>query len=229
MERQLEPEVMDTLQDATDYAAMDHTLPNRSFVDRLKSLMPTIAPGATCHMLDLGTGPGDIPLLLAGEQPDARITAVDLSKNMLDFARRKLAAEKDSGVSIADRVTFQIADVKDLPFQEHTFDAVFSNTILHHIPDPSRMLCEAWRVLKPNGALLIRDLFRPADELTLDQLVTKHAGADTLPQRNMFRDSLHAALTPDELRKIAHDLKMDRCDVVIDSDRHMSLQTSSSA
>ncbi len=214
MQRELEPEVMDTLDEAQGYDAMDHAEPNRAFVNRLKEL------GAGDRMIDLGCGPGDIPIMVAGEIADSAVFGVDLSRNMLDIANRKLA-----GLNLGTRVEFHLADVKDLPFEDDRFDAVFSNTILHHIPKPIDLLSEAWRVLRPNGVLLIRDLYRPADEQTLEQLVEQHAGACTAHQQAMFRASLKAALTPGELGELTRDVGMTDVEVVIDTDRHMSLQT----
>lgn len=214
MQRTLETEVMDTLAEAAGYNAMDHAATNRAFVDRLHQL------SARGKMLDLGTGPGHIPLLVASEMSEAKIFAADLSQYMLDLARSKLAA-----TNFGDRIEFHLADVKALPFEDHSFDTVFSNTILHHIPEPIQMLREAWRVLKPDGVLLIRDLFRPADEASLNKLVALHAAQCNDHQRAMFRDSLCAALTPDELRSLAQKAGMKNVEVVIDTDRHMSLQS----
>ena len=213
LDRTLEPEVMDTVDDARDYDAMDHAAPNRAFVDRLKQL------GARGYMLDLGTGPGHIPIMIAQEIAEAKVMAVDLSKNMLELAKKKLAA-----TTLGDRVDFELADVKDLPFEDHVFDTVFSNTILHHIPEPIAMLREAWRVLKPGGLLLIRDLYRPSDEKALDALVKQHAGTEGEHAQRMFRESLCAALTPDELREVAKHAGMEGGEVVFDTDQHMSLQ-----
>lgn len=214
MQRELETEVMDTQDEAQGYAAMDHSEPNRAFVDRLKQL------GAHGKMIDLGCGPGDIPIIVANEMPDTAVFGIDLSRNMLDIAHTKLEKQ-----SLGDRVEFHLADVKDLPFEADRFDVVFSNTILHHIPEPIDMLREAWRVLKPGGVLLIRDLYRPDDQTTLDQLVQKHANDCNEEQKKMFRDSLKAALTPDELRSLVADVGMTSVEVVIDTDRHMSLQS----
>ncbi len=213
MQRTLETEVMDTLAEAAGYDAMDHTAPNRAFVDRLRAL------NARGNMLDLGTGPGHIPLIVAAEIAGASIVAVDLADHMLRIARGKLAK-----TNLGDRVRFQRADVKGLPFADHAFDVVFSNTILHHIPHPVAMLRQAWRVLKPGGVLLIRDLYRPADVANLDALVALHTTGCDDHQRQMFRDSLCAALTPDELRELAKEAGMTGVNVVIDTDRHMSLQ-----
>ncbi len=220
MQRELETEVMDTFAEAAGYDAMDHTAPNRAFVDRLHELRARRARRQPdCKMLDLGAGPGHIPLLIAAEMEDAKIMAVDLSRHMLDIARSKLAA-----TGFAERVAFELADVKALPFEEQAFDVVYSNTILHHIPQPLDMLREAWRVLRPEGILLIRDLYRPADEAALEDLVAMHTIGCDDHQRAMFRDSLKAALTPDELRTLAREAGMTDVELVIDTDRHMSLQ-----
>jgi tRNA1(Val) A37 N6-methylase TrmN6 len=58
MDRVLEPEAMDTPEEADAYASMDHSEANTAFVERLFEL------GAAGHMLDIGTGPGQIPLLV---------------------------------------------------------------------------------------------------------------------------------------------------------------------
>jgi ubiquinone/menaquinone biosynthesis C-methylase UbiE len=192
---------------------MDHRAPNSAFVQRLVEL------GAHGDMLDIGTGPGHIPIVLCDAIADCRIVAIDLSQHMLDHARRHLAASPHGG-----RVTFELADAKGLPFDDASFDCVFSNTILHHIPEPRAFIAEAWRVLRPNGALLVRDLFRPDSEAALAQLVDTYAAGQTPQQRQLFADSLRAALTPDELRDVVASLRLDGVEVVVDTDRHVSIQ-----
>lgn len=135
--RTLEPEVMDDASEAHEYDAMDHDAPNAAFVERL------IERGAHGHMLDLGTGPGHIPILICRRMMDATVVAIDLSDEMLRIAERRVA---DAGMP--GRITLRQADVKKLPFEDDSFDVVFSNTILHHIPQPAGMLTEAARVLR---------------------------------------------------------------------------------
>jgi len=212
MERTLEAEVMDTAEDADAYDAMDHRGPNAAFVARLVEL------GARGRMLDVGTGPGHIPLLVVEALAGAHVTGVDLSSNMLRHAERKRAASPH-----AARLAFALADAKGLGDPDGSFDAVFSNTILHHIPDPRPFLREAWRVLRPGGAFLIRDLYRPPTPARALELTRQHAGDATPEQQELFRASLHAALAPDELRALARECGV-AAEVVLDSDRHMSLQ-----
>lgn len=213
MKRTLEPEVMDTVEEADEYAAMDHTDANNAFVGRLVEL------GARGQMLDIGTGPGDIPLLVCDHIEDAHIVAIDLAETMLTHAQEKLAASEHG-----DRVRFQLADAKGLGFPDESFDTVFSNTILHHIPKPEDLLREARRVLKPGGALLIRDLMRPETAERADELVDLHAADASPNQRELFRASLHAALTREELTALASECGLESAEIVVDSDRHLSLQ-----
>jgi ubiquinone/menaquinone biosynthesis C-methylase UbiE len=220
MQRILEPEVMDTLDEAQGYDAMDHSEPNNNFVQRLVEL------GAAGRMLDIGTGPGHIPLLVCARIAGATVTAVDLSQHMLEIARRKAAASPWAG-----RIEFRLADAKGLPFPDGAFDTVFSNTILHHIPDPRPFLREARRVLKSGGGkegtLLIRDLFRPDSNKRVEELVRLHTEGANEYQKQLFRQSLQASLTPEELRNVAAESGLTARDgfaVVVDTNRHMSLQ-----
>ncbi|MCZ6596536.1 MAG: methyltransferase domain-containing protein [Planctomycetota bacterium] len=213
MERTLEPEVMDTPDEANEYDEMDHSEPNEAFVDRLVEL------GADGRMLDIGTGPGHIPLLVCEHLPDAMVVGVDMSKEML-----AIADEHRFTSLYASRIEYREADAKDLGFPDGSFDAVYSNTLLHHIEDPRPFLSEARRVLKPGGAFLIRDLFRPETPERALELVELYAGDATPKQKELFRASLHAALTREELRAVADEAGLADAELVIDSDRHMSLQ-----
>ena len=211
--RRLEPEVMDDPAEAQAYEAMDHSEPNAAFCDRLIEL------GAHGRMLDIGTGPGHIPVMIAERVAGARIVAMDYAAAMLEIARARVR-----GVQLAHQVHLLRGDAKALPLADHSFDTVFSNTILHHLPEPVWLLREAARVLRPGGVLLIRDLLRPEDTATLDHLVLVHAAEADASQRRMFRDSLHAALKPDELEQLAKRAGLRDVEVVVDTDRHVSLQ-----
>lgn len=213
MDRVPEPEVMDTPEEATAYDAMDHAQVNAAFVDRL------VALGARGRMLDIGTGPGHIPLLVAERLADCVVVAVDLSPAMLAIARGKLA-----GSPHERRIELRLGDAKALELADASFDAVFSNTILHHLADPRPFLREAARVLRRGGALLIRDLYRPASEAEVDRLVAAHASTAGPVGQELLRASLRAAFTPPELRALADECGLAAADLVIDSDRHMSLQ-----
>jgi ubiquinone/menaquinone biosynthesis C-methylase UbiE len=177
MQRVLEPEYMDTAQEAESYQAMDHSAANADVVQRFLA----IGGGRCRRVVDLGTGPGDIPILMARQSTIPEIVGVDAAATMLALARPRV---ERSG--LAARIRFERADVKALPFPSGSFDGVFSNTILHHIPEPFAFLREAARVFGSRGVLLIRDLYRPATEAEARRLVDLHAAAATPDQRQLL-------------------------------------------
>jgi len=214
MERVLEPEYMDTPEEADGYDSMDHSESNQTYIDRLLEL------GFFGRTLDIGTGPGHIPLLLLDNSDlIAEIVGVDAALRMLAHANRHRLDSPH-----AERVSFQVEDAKALSFADASFDCVYSNTVMHHIPDPVPYLKEAFRVLKPGGAFLVRDLFRPPTPGEAMKIVDLHAAGDTDYQRKLFYDSLCAALTRGEFEEAAQQAGIEGHEIVIDSDRHMSLQ-----
>ncbi len=208
--RTLEPEVMDTVEEARDYDAMDHSGVNRIFVADFLAVWTGRNP-----ILDVGTGPVHIPIEVCRQHPTARITAIDLAEQMLIVGRHNVER-----AGLADRIRIERVDAKGLPYPDASFAAVFSNSIVHHIPNPGPVLAEMVRVLEPGGVLFVRDLLRPDDETTLGRLVDLHTAGANEHQRQMFADSLRAALTLDELRRLVTGLGFDPSTVQQTSDRH---------
>ena len=211
LSRVLEAEVMDTEADAADYDAMDFSAVNAVFAeDFLKSFGPSSG-----SILDIGTGTARIPIEIAKRSPSITITAADLSPSMLAVGKRNVER-----AGLSERITLELVDAKGMPFHNASFTAVVSNSIVHHIPDPTSFFREAIRLVKPGGLLFIRDLFRPADRKTLDQLVETYAGNDTPHQRQLFADSLNAALTVGEVQSLVSSFGMSPATVTATSDRH---------
>src|SRR2546430_2025945 len=98
MERILEPEVMDDAAHALAYARANFAEVNRGFVDRFRTSFPDLAGS---RVVDLGCGPGDIPIRLARLLPALAVTAVDASVAMLGLARE---AVRDAGAERAIRL-----------------------------------------------------------------------------------------------------------------------------
>ena len=209
-ERMLEPEVMDSAEEATDYNAMDHSQVNRVFVDDLLAV-----GGAEGDYLDLGTGTALIPVELCTRHPSCRVMAVDMAVHMLDIAVYNIEVE-----GLTDRIVLDRIDAKKLPYDNEQFDVVMSNSIIHHIPDPYVVLLEAVRVAKPGGLLFFRDLLRPEDDATVEQLVKTYAGEENDHQRQMFEDSLRAALSLEEIRELVGRIGYGAESVQPTSDRH---------
>ncbi|GAA3154008.1 hypothetical protein GCM10010466_51170 [Planomonospora alba] len=108
------------------------------------------------RVLDVGTGPGRVPLAIAAARPDLRIEGLDLSPGMIDRARRNAARAGTAG-----RVEFTVGDVADLPHPDGSVDLVVSTMSQHHWPDPAAGMRELSRILRPGGQVWIYD-FRVA-------------------------------------------------------------------
>jgi len=214
VDRVLEPEVMDNAEESETYANMDFLSVNTDFVNRLIRL------GADQgHFLDIGTGPAQIPILLAQKQPQIKITAIDLSAEMLKVAEREVQS-----AALGQQIVLQMGDAKKLPFADNHFDGIFSNSIIHHIPKPIQVMREVKRVLKPNGLIFFRDLKRLDSVADIDAIVNQYTKNDTKDQRKLFRDSLFAALTIEEMAEIISSVGLEAT-IMSSSDRHWSIES----
>jgi ubiquinone/menaquinone biosynthesis C-methylase UbiE len=210
---------MDTESEAVDYDSMDHAEVNRIFADDFLALSPAGLPGKPAtSVLDVGTGTAQIPIEICRRRTDLRITAIDLAAQMLQLAQRNLIRE-----GLTSRIKLDHVDAKSLPYAAAMFDAVISNSIIHHIPEPKISFREMVRVLRPRGVVFVRDLLRPADRECLEQLVATYAGEANLHQQQMFRESLHAALTLAEVVELLCDAKCPAEWVRQTSDRHWTI------
>lgn len=218
--RTLEPEVMDTAEEARDYDAMDHAEVNRRFVAEFLDAWRSEAGHRpeSQYFLDVGAGTAQIPILLANTHEHCRITAIDLAAEMLKLARRNVAE-----AGLTDRVALEQVDAKQMPYADASFDAVISNSIVHHIPDPLDVFREMVRVLQPGGLLFVRDLLRPESADSVEQLVTTYAGGENAHQQQLFRQSLQAALTIAEVRTLLSGLSLPAEWVTQSSDRHWTV------
>ena len=218
--RILEPEVMDTAAEASDYNSMDHSAVNRVFVDDLLAAAASVpkSSSGTWQIFDAGTGTALIPLELTSRSVAVTITASDLAEHMLIVARANVQA-----AGLADSIRLTLSDCKQLPDDDAIYDIVMSNSIVHHIPEPLLVLRELWRVLKPGGLLFVRDLMRPENLVTLNQWVQTYAGDANSHQQQMFRDSLHAALTVREVSDLLATIGIRTEAVRATSDRHWTV------
>jgi ubiquinone/menaquinone biosynthesis C-methylase UbiE len=222
--RTLEAEVMDTEEEARDYDAMDHAQVNARFCD---DLLATCAQATLARVLDVGTGTARIPIELCRRQARVEVEGIDLAEHMLALAERNVAR-----AGLTGRIRLARIDAKAMPWAAARFDAVLSNSIVHHIPQPQRVLAEMWRVVRPGGTLFVRDLARPDDLPRVTALLDTHAPLpDAAPdvramhgrQRALFEASLRAALTADEVRAMVVPLGMRAESVQTTSDRHWTL------
>jgi ubiquinone/menaquinone biosynthesis C-methylase UbiE len=99
------------------------------------------------RVLDLGCGLGDDARAMAGAMPAAgTVVGVDLSRLMVDEARRRTAA-----TAAADRIEFLVAPATDVPLPAGSFDRCRAQAIMQHVPDARGVVAETARLLRPGG------------------------------------------------------------------------------
>ena len=215
MQRVLEPEVMDSWEEAVDYDAMDFLEVNTTFAQRVSELCPQ----EVAKVLDAGTGTARIPMILCQMRSLWQIWGIDLAKNML-----KIGSENVEKAGLQDKIMLQVVDAKQLPYQDEQFDIFISNSLVHHLPNPLPFFVELKRVLKPQGAICIRDLLRPVDENTMNNLVESIGVEYNEHQKKLFGDSLHAALTINEVSQLISQAGIQGVKVYQSSDRHWTAE-----
>jgi 2-polyprenyl-3-methyl-5-hydroxy-6-metoxy-1,4-benzoquinol methylase len=211
MERILEPELMDDPEQALVYARADFEQENQGFVDRFREYFPEFTEG---HILDLGCGPGDIPVRFARALPSCRITAVDASEPMI-----RLAEETVREAGLSSRITFRCERFQDLAGVS-IVDAAISNSLLHHVPNPLQLWHKLRLAVKPGSPVLVMDLLRPESPEEAQAIVDRYAfGAPDILRRD-FYNSLLAAFTEDEIGSQLARMNLTRLLIDVVDDRH---------
>ena len=218
MRRIPEPEeLMADPAQALAYAEADFSESNRLFIELFRRLHAAPFAG---RALDLGCGPGDIPIRLARAFPAGRADAVDGAEAMLDLARTATVRDADLAARIR-WICARIPSAEAMPAAP--YDAVLSNSLLHHLADP----LELWRVVRaagrPGAAVLVMDLARPADAEGVDRVLAAHAAGAPELLWSDFRNSLFAAYTIEEVRDQLAAAGIAEMSVEMVSDRHLAV------
>ena len=211
MPRVLEPELMDNPEQALVYAQADFEKENQGFIDRFREYFPDFSEG---HVLDLGCGPGDIPVRFARALPSCRITGVDASEPMIGLAG---VAVKQAG--LADRITFRCERFQAVSLVEPV-DAAVSNSLLHHVPNPLQFWYRLRQLVKPGSPVLVMDLLRPDSPEEAQAIVDRYAAKEPEILRRDFYRSLLAAFTEDEVAAQLAEMNLSRLIVDVPDDRH---------
>jgi len=193
------------------YAAAEFEEENQGFLDRFREYFPEFTEG---HILDLGCGPGDIPVRFARALPSCRITGVDASEPMIGLAG---VAVKQAG--LADRITFRCERFQGVSLIEPV-DAVVSNSLLHHVPNPLQFWYRLRQLVKPGSPVLVMDLLRPDSPEEAQAIVDRNAAKEPEILRRDFYNSLLAAFTEDEVAAQLAEMNLSRLIVDVVDDRH---------
>jgi len=214
MQRIPEPELMDEFEQARAYAEADFSEPNERFVGYFDTEISSPRSGA---VLDLGCGPGDIVLRLARRHPGLVVHGLDGSRAMLAFGEARLEAEPE----LRPRVRFVQGILPGAALPLARYDAIVSNSLLHHLHDPLVL----WRAVRelgaPGASVLVMDLYRPDSAGAAQEIVEAYAGEEPEVLKRDFFNSLCAAFEPGEVREQLDACGLATLEVRAVSDRHL--------
>lgn len=214
-----EPELMEDPAQARAYSDADFAAPHDAVVADLLARHPSLRAGAP-RVVDLGCGPADVLARYAAALPAATFVGVDAGPVMLGLGRERVAR-----LGLTERVELVElrlpAGADDLASLGR-FDAVVSNSLLHHLDDPAVLWSTVRALAAPGAVLHVFDLRRPADDATVDALVTRYATGEPAVLRDDFRASLRAAYRVDEVEVQLADAGLaDALTVEAIGDRHL--------
>jgi SAM-dependent methyltransferase len=201
-------------------------------------LLPYLRSGM--HVLDCGCGPGSITLGLAVAVAPGEVVGIDLEPSQIALACTQAAHRS------CPNVRFDVGDVRQLPYPDATFDAVFGHTILIQFHDPLPVLTEVYRVVKPGGVVGFREnahegnLYEPPEGARQQYLallirLLQHNGGDPFVGRRLgallgragfgrvtMSASYHSAGSPAE-KHVAYEREAQLCDEAAWMDQAMAL------
>ena len=216
MRRIPEPELMDARHQAEAYAETDFSESDSRFVSRFTELFGSDLAGT---IVDLGCGPGNITFRIAVACKQCQVTGLDGAPAMLDIARER-AAELPSDATRPRFVETVLPLNEDPPIR---YAAVVSNSLLHHLHDPTGLWKTLWRITEPGAPVLIADLRRPATLEDARQIVDTYAGDAPEVLRKDFYNSLLAAFEPAEVEAQLVEAGLGEMSVASVGNRHLEV------
>ncbi|MFQ5488052.1 MAG: class I SAM-dependent methyltransferase [Gammaproteobacteria bacterium] len=213
MERIPEPELMEEADQVLAYASADFSEPHEHFVRLFAESFPMAA--LTGQVLDLGCGPADISCRFAHAHPACTIDGVDGAAAMLAQGQALIARQ-----GLAARIRLHHLRLPSESLPAGPYDAVISNSLLHHLADPA-VLWDAVRTAShPGSRVFVMDLLRPASERQARALVAEYAAGEPEILRHDFYHSLLAAYRPDEVAGQLAAAGLEQLAIRVVSDRH---------
>jgi len=205
---------MDEAEQSLAYAEADFSEPHNRFIALFHQAFAYSPVAGT--VLDLGCGPADVILRFARAHPDCRIDGVDGATSMLALGRSQVEA---AGLSHRIRLIEGYLPGAELPLPR--YDTIISNSLLHHLAEPSVLWQSIRQYGSPGAAVFVMDLRRPENQQDLDTLVRQHAAGESEILQRDFRLSLHAAYRPEEIRQQLQQAGLDGLTVSASGDRHL--------
>lgn len=168
------------------YGYKDET--TKSFSDTLNRMNEVVCSRAQIcasdKILDAGCGIGGSAIYLA-KSVGCQVTGINLSENQLKEARKYASLNQVDGL-----VNFTKADYLSMPFPDESFDVVWAIESVFHTPDKCTFFEEAFRVLKPNGRIVLADylLNREVPSKVEQNLLEKWYDGYAIPSLQLWDD-----------------------------------------
>lgn len=173
------------------YDQMQRSFRDKGWMETTSLISSGITDG---HCLEIGHGPGYLGLEWLKLTQKTTLTGLDISPDM-----QVLAMKNAKSYNLTDRTKYELGQSDKMPFQNDSFDAVFSNGSLHEWNNPVGAFNEIHRVLKPGGKYFISDLRRDVNFFMYGFL---WLGVRPTQMRPGLSTSVGAAYTANEITEI---------------------------
>ncbi|MDR2848452.1 MAG: class I SAM-dependent methyltransferase, partial [Bacteroidales bacterium] len=147
------------------------TLDAKISLELITEAAKRLSPDAE-NLLDVGCGAGNYTLMMLSKLPRLNCTLVDLSRAMLDRATERVSAQTTGQVEALQ------GDIRTIALPENRFDIILAGAVLHHLRDDAdweNTFAKLYRLLKPNGCLMISDLVTQDHETLTDYMWERYA------------------------------------------------------
>lgn len=213
MKRIPEPELMDDDVQAQAYANANFEEPHSRFIALLRESLPDLPDHGSA--LDLGCGPADISIRFARAFPSWTVNGFDGSPAMLRFGREAVVA-----AGLQSRVSLMKVRLPEMRAPRKKYDLLFSNSLLHHLSEPSVFWRSVRRWTHERSAVFVMDLIRPDSFVHAQQLANRYTKGEPEILSRDFLNSLHAAYRIEEVKGQLKHAHLDGLHIKEVSDRH---------
>lgn len=172
----------------------------------------------TGMILDVGTRVGLILLKMLWQNENFYAIGMDTSSSLIERAR-----ETAQAWGLGERAFFQVGDARKMRLKTAYFDLVISDSSLHVFDDPLSVLREINRVLKPTGALLIRELQRPT-RFQMQRKIDECSELYGARMRSHMETALRAAFTRPELDALVRASGLERVRISEPDEHHFYIE-----